>query len=141
MKATTRARAGAEEPRAARGGEFTSPERAGGLGGATQHPPEKRRCVVALTLLALPVIIYKQPLLGHQKTKALYAVQTVQPIFKIALMAAAVPLYGVSGAVGAAVIAEFANVSLSAAAFGWVTRPRTLAVPPAPIDPTEPPIE
>lgn len=95
----------------------------------------------ALTLLALPVIIYKQPLLGHQKTKALYAVQTVQPIFKIALMAAAVPLYGVSGAVGAAVIAEFANVSLSAAAFGWVTRPRTLAVPPAPIDPTEPPIE
>jgi len=55
MKATTRARAGAEEPRAARGGEFTSPERAGGLGGATQHPPEKRRCVVALTLLALLV--------------------------------------------------------------------------------------
>jgi tryptophan synthase beta chain len=33
----------AEEPRAASGGEFTSPERAGGLGGATQHPPGQER--------------------------------------------------------------------------------------------------
>ena len=30
---------GQPETRAARGGEFTSPERAGGLGGAAQHPP------------------------------------------------------------------------------------------------------
>jgi ABC-type multidrug transport system ATPase subunit len=41
----TKIQAGDKEPSAAaaRGGEFTSPERAGGQGGAAQHPPAKER--------------------------------------------------------------------------------------------------
>lgn len=96
----------------------------------------------ALTLLTLPIIIYKQPLLGHQKTKALYAVQTAEPLVKITLMALAVPAFGVAGAVGAAALSEFANVGISAAAFGRVSRVAMAPEPrPTPIDPTEPAAE
>ncbi len=80
--------------------------------------------IYALAILTTPLVLFKQTLIGHRKTRELYAINGLQPAIKIGLVAAALP-WGVTGIAAAAAAAEFVNLALSAGAFSFASRPRT----------------
>jgi O-antigen/teichoic acid export membrane protein len=80
--------------------------------------------IYALAILTTPVVLFKQSLIGHRKTRELYVVNGAQPAIKIALVAASLP-WGIVGIAAANAAAEFVNLGLSAALFRRASRPRT----------------
>jgi O-antigen/teichoic acid export membrane protein len=62
----------------------------------------------ALTLLALPLMIYQQTFMAHARKRELYIQKTSSPVIKIALLAVLTPLYGVAGVIAAVLIAKAA---------------------------------
>lgn len=63
----------------------------------------------ALTLLFFPQRLMGTTLNAHKQTKALYILQTTSPFVSIAIMASLIPLYGIYGAITAAIIPLIIN--------------------------------
>lgn len=63
--------------------------------------------VFALTLLFIPNSMYMHTFTAHSKVKKLYIINTTIPILRILLLIILIPLYGIWGAVYAAIIPNF----------------------------------
>lgn len=66
--------------------------------------------IYVLIMLFSPVILLKQTLTAHIRTKELYIMQTVMPIIKITSLFVLLPSFGIIGAIGAIFISEFARL-------------------------------
>jgi O-antigen/teichoic acid export membrane protein len=77
--------------------------------------------VYALAILATPFVLFKQTLIGHRKTRELYAVNGIQPAIKIGLVAASIP-WGIVGVATAFAVSEILNLALSGFFFERATR-------------------
>jgi O-antigen/teichoic acid export membrane protein len=67
----------------------------------------------ALVLLTSPIVLFKQALTAHKKTRELYMVQVVVPLFKIGMLFLIVPRYGILGTVLVILGAEVLNLMMT----------------------------
>jgi len=69
--------------------------------------------VFAAIILVTPMTIFGKVLTAHAKQKQLYIVRMTSSVFKIVLLAALVPLYGLWGAIAALMISRMLGPALS----------------------------
>ncbi len=68
--------------------------------------------IYVLIMLLSPVILMKQTLTAHNKTKELYVINSVMPIVKILGLLIFLPIFGMMGAIIAIFVSEIAKVIL-----------------------------
>ncbi len=66
----------------------------------------------AIILLATPMVLFWQMLIGHQKKKELYIAKTLPPFIRIALFIILLPLYGLKGLIVAILLAKLSSAIL-----------------------------
>lgn len=67
----------------------------------------------ALTFFAMPLFLFSQTFMAHEKTKELYATKTVHPLVRVSMMLVLIPLYGIWGAIIAELIAQLISGALT----------------------------
>ncbi len=65
--------------------------------------------ILALGLLTMPTMLYRESFVAHKRTWQLYTTKTIVPIVRLALMLTLIPLWGLWGAVVASVAPQALN--------------------------------
>lgn len=68
--------------------------------------------VLAVSILFLPLFLYKQTFIAHKRRRELYIMQTVIPIVRIIALAILLPIYGIWGAIVALLLTRTVNAIL-----------------------------
>jgi O-antigen/teichoic acid export membrane protein len=82
--------------------------------------------IFSLALLISPSVLFKQALVAHARTRALYISQISTPALKIGILALLIPFYGIMGAIIGYIAAEVINLSLGIVLFHRSVRDQNL---------------